>query len=103
MRIKKIHALVDSQLVASQYSGDYGAKNNKMETYLKIVRKLAGNFETFELTKIPRGDNAPAFALASLASTSDPDLRRVIPVESIDQPSIDEQAAPAMVNSIKYF
>ncbi|CAL9231520.1 unnamed protein product, partial [Arabidopsis halleri] len=34
-------------------------------------------------------DNAPADALATLASTSDPDLRRIIPVESIDRPSID--------------
>ncbi|CAL9222362.1 unnamed protein product, partial [Arabidopsis halleri] len=37
----------------------------------------------------PRGDNAPADALAALASTSDPNLRRIIPVESVDRPSIE--------------
>lgn len=37
---------------------------------------------------IPRSDNSSADALAALASTSDPSLKRMIPVESIDQPSI---------------
>ena len=67
MRITKIQALVDSQLVANQYRGDYGAKNDKMEAYLKIVQGLAKKFETFELTKIPRRDDAPVDALAALA------------------------------------
>jgi len=87
--VKHIQAFCDSQLVANQFSGDYEAKNDRMDAYLKIVRDLSRNFELFELTKIPRSDNAPADALATLASTSDPDLRRIILVESIDSPSID--------------
>ncbi|XP_010456736.1 PREDICTED: uncharacterized protein LOC104738227 [Camelina sativa] len=59
-----------------------------MDAYLKVVRDLSQKFEFFELVKIPRSDNAPADALATLASTSDPDLRRIIPVESIDRLSI---------------
>ncbi|KAG7536468.1 Ribonuclease H-like superfamily [Arabidopsis suecica] len=89
MNVQRLRALIDSQLVASQYSGDYEAKNDRMEAYLKVVQGLSEQFVEFELTKIPRGDNAPADALAALASTSDPDLRRVIPVESIDRPSIE--------------
>ncbi|KAG7559073.1 Aspartic peptidase domain superfamily [Arabidopsis thaliana x Arabidopsis arenosa] len=87
--VKKIQAYCDSQLVANQFSGNYEAKNDRMDAYLKVVREMSRHFQLFELNKIPRSDNAPADALAVLASTSDPDLRRIIPVESIDQPSID--------------
>lgn len=95
--VKNIHAFCDSQLVANQFSGDYEAKNDRMDAYLKIVRDLSLNFDLFELTKIPRSDNAPADALATLASTSDPDLHRIIPVESIDRPSIDLHSTPAVL------
>ena len=98
MGVKRVKAYVDSQLVASQYSGDYETKNDKMEAYLKIVKRLTKRLDKFELNKIPRGDNAPADALAALASTSDPNLRRIIPVESIDVPSIE---AADVVNLIE--
>ncbi|CAA7034840.1 unnamed protein product [Microthlaspi erraticum] len=86
---KKLQAYCDSQLVANQFSGEYVAKNDRMDAYLKVVQVLAREFDTFALTKIPRSDNSSADALAALASTSDPDLRRVIPVESIGTPNID--------------
>ncbi|XP_024011338.1 uncharacterized protein LOC112086598 [Eutrema salsugineum] len=40
------------------------------------------------LRRIPRGEKASAYALAALASTSDPGLKRVIPVDFIEKPSI---------------
>ncbi|XP_010457030.1 PREDICTED: uncharacterized protein LOC104738571 [Camelina sativa] len=87
--VKKLQVFCDSQLVTHQFSGDYECRNDRMDAYLKVVQELSSSFESFELTKISRSDNAPADALAVLASTSDPDLRRIIPVESIDQPSIN--------------
>ncbi|XP_010420641.1 PREDICTED: uncharacterized protein LOC104706174 [Camelina sativa] len=87
--VKKLQVFCGSQLVAHQFSGDYECRNDRMDAYLKVVQELSGSFESFELTKIPRNDNAPADALAVLASTSDPDLSRIIPVESIYQPSIN--------------
>ncbi|CAA7030113.1 unnamed protein product [Microthlaspi erraticum] len=57
---RKLHAYSDSQLVTSQYHGE-----------------------------IPRGENSAADALAALASTSEPLLKRIIPVEGIHNPSID--------------
>ncbi|XP_019086824.1 PREDICTED: uncharacterized protein LOC109127059 [Camelina sativa] len=75
MQIKRIRAFCDSQLVANQFSGEYDTKSEPMAAYLDVVRILSKRFDEFELIKIPRGDNAPADALAALASTSDPDLR----------------------------
>ncbi|XP_056850741.1 uncharacterized protein LOC130500062 [Raphanus sativus] len=68
---QKISAFSDSQLVTSQFHGEYE------------------QFDEFELTRIPRGENTSADALAALASTSNPTIRRVIPVEGINRPSID--------------
>lgn len=60
-----------------------------MDFYLKVVKKLFVEFLDFSLTKISRGNNTSADALAALTSTSDPTHRRMIPPESIDSPSID--------------
>ncbi|KAG7572509.1 Ribonuclease H-like superfamily [Arabidopsis suecica] len=85
---ENIIAYCDSQLVVNQLAGDYEAKAPRMEAYLSAVKKLAGKFKEFELVRIPRGENTSADALAALASTSDPELRRVIPVECISSRSI---------------
>ncbi|CAA7057629.1 unnamed protein product [Microthlaspi erraticum] len=98
--VNEINAFSDSQLVTSQYSGEYEAKEERMEAYLKVVRDLAGQFSKFELTRVPRGENTSADALAALASTSDPTVRRVIPVEGIDKPSIDIALKSDSINAI---
>ncbi|KAG7585621.1 Retrotransposon gag domain [Arabidopsis thaliana x Arabidopsis arenosa] len=85
---EKIIAYCDSQLVVNQFAGDYEAKAPRMEAYLSAVKKLAEKFKEFELVRIPRGENTSADALAALASTSDPELKRVIPVECISSRSI---------------
>ena len=68
-----------------------------MDAYLKIVQNLAQSFDEFTLTRIPRAENAQADALAALASSSDPGLSRVIPVEFIEHPSI---GPPVVINLI---
>ena len=60
-----------------------------MKAYLTVLKEIAQQFDKFELTKIPRGDNTSADALAVLASTSNPAVKRIIPVERIEKPSID--------------
>ncbi|KAL0754039.1 hypothetical protein Bca101_091707 [Brassica carinata] len=98
LKIRNIHAYCDSQLVASQFSGEYEARDERMDAYLKLVQNLAQTFDCFALTRIPRSKNVQADALAALASSSDPGLKRVIPVEFIEHPSI---RPPIVVNLIE--
>ncbi|WZZ45649.1 hypothetical protein YC2023_041908 [Brassica napus] len=98
LKIRNIPAYCDSQLVTSQFSGEYEARDEWMEAYLKLVRKLAQKFDCFALTRIPRSENVQVDALAALASSSDPRLKRVIPVEFIEHPSI---GPPIVVNLIE--
>jgi len=73
LKIGNIRAFCDFQLVANQFNGEYTARDENMEAYLIHVQKLAKNFNEFELTRIPRGENTSADAL----------------VEFIEKPSIE--------------
>ncbi|KAG7567252.1 Ribonuclease H-like superfamily [Arabidopsis thaliana x Arabidopsis arenosa] len=86
--VTKLRTFCDSQLVANQFSGDYEAKDSRMEAYLAQVQHLSKKFQSFELTRIPRGENSAADALAALASSSEVTVSRMIPVEVIEHPSI---------------
>ena len=83
--------------MASQYSGEYEARDERMDGYLKLVQNLAQSFDQFALTRIPRAGNAEADALAGSASSSDRGLSRVIPIEFIEHPSI---GPPVIINLI---
>ena len=85
---KFISAFCDSQLVANQISGEFETRDERMEAYAQLVKGMTNQFEKFELTRIPRGENTTADALAALASTSNPTISRIIPVEAIKQSSI---------------
>ncbi|KFK29522.1 hypothetical protein AALP_AA7G145500 [Arabis alpina] len=87
LNIEEISVFSDSQLVVSQFSDEYVTKDKRMEAYLGLAKKLAAQFKN-TLTRIPRGENVNADALANLASTSDPALKRIIPVKFIEFPSI---------------
>ncbi|XP_013739144.1 uncharacterized protein LOC106441944 [Brassica napus] len=59
-----------------------------MDAYLKLIQDITLDFNHFALTRIPHSKNTQADALAALASSSDSGLRRVIPDEFIEHPSI---------------
>lgn len=88
VKAKRLSAYCDSQLVTSQFSGDYDARNERMYAYLKIVQDLAKKFQFFKLIKVPRGENVCADALAALGSQLRDQVQRAIPVHHIDEPSI---------------
>jgi len=88
VRADEVVAYCDSQLVVNQFNGDYEAKDSRMEAYLEVVKDLARNFRKFELIRIPQGENNTADALAALTSTSDHEVKRIIPVECISERSI---------------
>ncbi|KFK44313.1 hypothetical protein AALP_AA1G241900 [Arabis alpina] len=88
--VKRVHAYSDSQLVTNQLHHEYDARDERMNAYLKLTEALIlSNFDCFVITNISRSENFAADALASLATSSDSDLKRIIPVETIPDPSID--------------
>ena len=69
-----------------------------MDAYLKLVQDLAQDFNHFALTRIPRSENTQADALAALATSSYPGLKRVIPMEFFEHPCI---GPPVIANLIR--
>ncbi|GJU81485.1 reverse transcriptase domain-containing protein [Tanacetum coccineum] len=68
MQVRDIHAFVDFKLVASQVEGSYEAKGGRMIKYQEKVLELAGAFNRFRITHIPRAENRKADALSKLAA-----------------------------------
>ncbi|XP_022152233.1 uncharacterized protein LOC111020002 [Momordica charantia] len=84
----QIKVFSDSQLVVNQIKGEYQTKYFRMEKYLSKVRSHLTQFETYEVSQVPRSENSNADALAKLASAYETDLARSVPVEILDNPSI---------------
>ncbi|XP_021723328.1 uncharacterized protein LOC110690721 [Chenopodium quinoa] len=90
---KRLVLTTDSQLVSSQYSGEYETREPAMVKYLEKMKQLAAQLQYFEIKLVLRLKNAQADALARLASSSFNDLERTIMVEVLKQRSIDEMSA----------
>ncbi|KAF8095030.1 hypothetical protein N665_0345s0010 [Sinapis alba] len=88
VRAKRLQAFYDFQLVASQYSGDYEAKNERMDAYIGLTKSLSAEFDHFKLTKVPQEENCFADALAALGSSQRNQIRRKIPIHTVERPSI---------------
>ena len=89
----------DSQLVLKQIEDSYEAQSEKMILYLEKVQEFLKKFVRVQVRHVPRAENSRADALAKLATTSQEDLGRLIPVEHLPKPSIsinDGEVSPVM-------
>ena len=75
-------------MVVGQVMGELEARDARMQEYLNRVKRLQSNFESFNLTHIPRSENTHADSLATLATSSAHDLPRTILVEALYQTSL---------------
>ncbi|GKC97368.1 reverse transcriptase domain-containing protein [Tanacetum coccineum] len=91
MQVKDIHAFVDSKLVASQVEGSYEAKGERMIKYQENVLELAGAFNRFRITHIPRAENRKADALSKLAAVQFDRLSKEVLVEVLNERSVEAQ------------
>ena len=55
---KNIIVQTDSQLIIEQVKGDYEAKEERMQKYLKIVKRLSQHFDSLDFVQILRTKNA---------------------------------------------
>ena len=68
---KSLIVQADSQLIIGQVKGDYEAKEERMQKYLKIVQRLLQHFDSLDFAQIPRAKNAKVDFLARLVSSND--------------------------------
>ncbi|GAU10607.1 hypothetical protein TSUD_419680 [Trifolium subterraneum] len=69
MGAEEIRIFTDLQLVASQVSGEYQTKEERLLEYLNLIRAKLAKFKETEVKHVPREHNARADVLSKLAST----------------------------------
>ena len=102
MEANKLEVCSDSQLVVKQIEDSYKARGEKMIMYLKKVRKLLKKFVRVQMRHVPKVENSRADALAKLATASQEDLDKLVPVEHLSKPSVNinnEEISPVMSES----
>ena len=82
-----MEAFSDSKLVVGQVMGELEARDARMQEYPRWVKRLQSDFESFNLTHVSRSGNTHADSLATLATSSEHDLPRMILVENLVQTS----------------
>ena len=97
---KSVRVFSDLRLVVSQVKGEFEAKDERMQGYLRQVKCLQSEFESFDLLHIPRSRNAHADSLTMLATSSAQNLSRVILVEDLYKP-IETRKETTRIHQIK--
>jgi ribonuclease HI len=88
---EEVKIYTDSQLVASQISGEYQAKDERMAEYLILIRGKLAEFKIAEVQHVPREHNARADVLSKLASTKRKKGRNQSLIqETLSKPSIEK-------------
>ncbi|KAI3682300.1 hypothetical protein L1987_82190 [Smallanthus sonchifolius] len=88
MGVRKLHAHVDSMLVANQINGSYDAKEESMKRYLEKAQAIIKLFDECKVIHITRSKNKKADALSKLASVTFTHLAKEVRVEVLESPSI---------------
>ena len=86
---KQLEVCSDSQFVVKQIEDSYEAKGEKMILYLKKVHELLKKLVQVQVRHVPRTENSWANTLAKLATASQEDLDRQVPIDHLIEPSID--------------
>ena len=80
----------DSKLVVEQIKGDYEAKEERIQKYLRLTRHLMREFDEVEFIQVPRNQNALANEISKLASLEEGGLSNNLAMEVQKHPSIEE-------------
>ena len=81
----------DSRLIVGQVNRELEAKDKRMQEYLDQAKCLRSHFDSFSLLHILRSGNTHVDSLATLATSSDQSLPRVIIVEDLYKPSVTKR------------
>jgi len=87
--------------VALQVTGDYQVREEHLQQYVQLVLEKMKEFETVEVTHVPREQNTRADILSKLASTRTANGNITVIQEVLNKPSVQRQKSqPPDVNAI---
>lgn len=80
----------DSKLVIEQIKGEYEAKDERMQKYLRLTKPLTQGFDKVEFVQIPRSQNMAADEISKLASSEEGGISKGLVMEVQKCLSIEE-------------
>ena len=69
--VKNLLVQSDSKLVIEQIKGEYEAKEERMQKYLRLTRHLTHEFDKVEFVQVLRNQNMVADEISKLASSKE--------------------------------
>ena len=64
-----------------QIKGEYKAKEERMQKYLRLMRRLTHEFDKVEFVQVPRSQNMVADEISKLASLEEGGLNKGLTME----------------------
>ena len=78
------------KLVVEQIKGEYEAKEERMQKYLRLTRRLTHEFDKMEFVQVPKNQNVLADEISKLASSEEGGSSKNLTMEVQKHPSIEE-------------
>ncbi|XP_071727740.1 uncharacterized protein [Rutidosis leptorrhynchoides] len=100
LKVTKLRAYVDSQLVSNQFNGSFDVHELSMQKYLKLLKETVATFEHFELTQVPRSQNKKADALSDLAALTFSHFQKQVWLEELPNKAIDGGLVVAAIEEV---
>ena len=98
---RKIRIFTDSQLVASQVTGDYQVREEHLQQYVQLVLEKMKEFKTVEVTYVPCEQNTRVDILSKLASTRTANGNKIVIQEFLNERNVQKQNSQRLdVNAI---
>ncbi|XP_071736511.1 uncharacterized protein [Rutidosis leptorrhynchoides] len=97
LEVCELSVYVDSQLVTNQFNGVFEAQDELMQKYLKLVQKLATDFNIFQIMQVSRTLNKKADALTKRDALTFSHFKKEIWVEEVKVKLIDTDSVIATV------
>ena len=89
----------NSKLVIGQIKEEYEAKEERMQKYLKLTKRLTQKFDKLEFVQIPRSQNMITDEITKLASSEEGSTSMGLKMEAQKRPSIEEISTFAIQNT----
>ena len=90
LRATNLQVQSDLKLVIGKIKGDYEAKKERMQKYVRLMRNLTQEFDRVEFAQIPRSQNMTADEVSKLALLEEEGINTNLEMEVQKRPSIEE-------------
>jgi len=96
MGAKRVKVCTNSELVASQVTGEYQVQEEHLQEYIQLVQTKMKEFDSADVVRVPCEQNAGADILFKLASIRTTNGNKIVIQEFLTEPIIQRKKLASM-------